>query len=1175
MVNEILGGKYIIKALLGSGGSGKVYLAKRLTTSDLCAVKVITTDDSQTIKLAQRETETLKRLNHKSIVQFIEEGYDTEHQCAYLVLEYLDGKKIKDYFNQDLSLTTKIELFLQILDALAYAHSKEVIHRDIKPDNIMVVDTGDIPVAKVLDFGISAITTTILTRTVSSYHTPLFSPPEQINCQGVFVDSDTYSLGMTILYLLANHEDRISFQEDRDKTILYRSSAQTLGVDEPYSSPLIQILIDATDPDRTKRPRLDEIRRVLRQLIDNFTESTPITFVITSGLKDIISNSNSFENSPLQIKRYLESKLGNGVSTLHIKQISNQNDRITVEIGNEITYGVFRGFIKSDTPNRIFIFSEREGSPEKVEKLFENGIAVKAVPQIVFDNHVIRQGNDLSDLIDRLQLREREIFIEREGRANIGSLFARWQNVIDIENKIVNERKQSFIYTSRQIESENQRIIIVLKEPISIEEFDKITSPPLPVTISVKGNSREFQKAIGSINDGKKSSTGEKVEKLYISLGDFYNQDISLEIANCGKVETNFKAQESEIGRRRKALRSIQYGDSENTHLCSVIVNPSTANVFEPVVISKFFNEQLDGSQCEAVCKALATEDVFLIQGPPGTGKTSVITEIILQILQKHPTHKILISSQSNVAVDNVLSRLAKIDLGKQKIGLLRIGREEKIEDGAKQFEIERAIMDWQNSIRSSSLSAQQNYSTNNENLLAGVKRLSDVETLSELQETRQKVSRNLLEDITQFNKDIIITEELNPLSSAAFDALDKIDERMQLDTSILEKLKSYLQKFGVKYPSQQSFSGWLEEEHDRLKNLLGDKNENYTQFLKLKTLSTEWNNRLLRKQVDLIPLFLESVNVIGATCLGSANIKEVIFDWVIIDEAGRSTAPETFVPMTKGRRNILVGDHKQLPPIIDRELQSRALSEQDISKLVLETSLFEYLYEELPKPKKITLSHQYRMHPEIGDLVSTLFYDNLVSSEKVDIGKKQHHLSILNKSIYWISTSDASPEIYRERQMGKSYTNSYEANLIKNVLQKIQNDYEVSHTSKEVGIIAGYASQVSLLETIITPGNQSLWKNLTISIHTVDAFQGGECDIIVYDLVRSNEQKKLGFTADQRRLNVALSRAKQLLIIIGNDVMAYEGKTPMNQRNPFTDLIEYIDSKPDTCERLKSKSFL
>jgi len=118
----------------------------------------------------------------------------------------------------------------------------------------------------------------------------------------------------------------------------------------------------------------------------------------------------------------------------------------------------------------------------------------------------------------------------------------------------------------------------------------------------------------------------------------------------------------------------------------------------------------------------------------------------------------------------------------------------------------------------------------------------------------------------------------------------------------------------------------------------------------------------------------------------------------------------------------------------------------------------------------------------------------------------------------------------------------------------------------KTVGVIAGYASQISTLETVVATNDQNIWKNLHIVVHTVDAFQGRECDIIIYDLVRSNKKKKLGFTSDYRRLNVALSRAQQLLIIVGNDVMAYEGKAPKKLPNPFQKLIEYIDINAIIC---------
>ena len=247
---EILGGKYDIQAKLGEGGSCVVYLAKKLNSTERYAIKTLSTEEEDAIKLLERETKTLKRLNHPNIVKFIEEGYEARQKLVYLVLEYLEGQNIKDYFDSGIDLKTQLDIFLQIIDGISHAHSKDIIHRDIKPDNIKIVDTGEKPVAKILDFGIAIITTTIVTNTIKSYHTPLFSAPEQINLERVSRDSDIYSLGMTFLYLLSSKQSRINFQEERDKTVLYKSAEETLTGSNASS-----IIIDILEPRPAADPR--------------------------------------------------------------------------------------------------------------------------------------------------------------------------------------------------------------------------------------------------------------------------------------------------------------------------------------------------------------------------------------------------------------------------------------------------------------------------------------------------------------------------------------------------------------------------------------------------------------------------------------------------------------------------------------------------------------------------------------------------------------------------------------------------------------------------------------------------------------------------------------------------------------------------------------------------------
>lgn len=169
LVGEIIAGKYDLLAELGQGGSSIVYLAKKLRTQERYAIKTLSTDENNAIKLLKRETQTLKRLAHRNIVKFIEEGYEEGHKLVYLVLEYLEGQDIKTYFDSDIDLKTKLNLFLQIISGISHAHSKNIIHRDIKPDNIKVIDIGEQPEAKVLDFGIAIITTTILTKNTTHF----------------------------------------------------------------------------------------------------------------------------------------------------------------------------------------------------------------------------------------------------------------------------------------------------------------------------------------------------------------------------------------------------------------------------------------------------------------------------------------------------------------------------------------------------------------------------------------------------------------------------------------------------------------------------------------------------------------------------------------------------------------------------------------------------------------------------------------------------------------------------------------------------------------------------------------------------------------------------------------------------------------------------------------------
>jgi superfamily I DNA and/or RNA helicase len=114
---------------------------------------------------------------------------------------------------------------------------------------------------------------------------------------------------------------------------------------------------------------------------------------------------------------------------------------------------------------------------------------------------------------------------------------------------------------------------------------------------------------------------------------------------------------------------------------------------------------------------------------------------------------------------------------------------------------------------------------------------------------------------------------------------------------------------------------------------------------------------------------------------------------------------------------------------------------------------------------------------------------------------------------------------------------------------------------SAEVAVLAGYRAQVSELRRLLAD-DESTWQAITVDVSTIDAFQGREADVTVYSVTRSNPDRRIGFLAERRRLNVALSRARDLLVIVGDHTATTSGSG-----NPFAEILEHIEDQPEDCE--------
>lgn len=308
-----------------------------------------------------------------------------------------------------------------------------------------------------------------------------------------------------------------------------------------------------------------------------------------------------------------------------------------------------------------------------------------------------------------------------------------------------------------------------------------------------------------------------------------------------------------------------------------------------------------------------------------------------------------------------------------------------------------------------------------------------------------------------------------------------------------------------------------------------------------------ELHNAIKDLENNIIHDIVDKSDVILSTNSSAAleAIEKTKFNIAIVDEASQATIPSVLIPIAKAQKFVLAGDHKQLPPTI---ISSKAHE--------LEDTLFEELINKYPD-KSALLNTQYRMNQLLMEFPNSEFYNSKLDSaetvkdivitdiieenklsetEKVKI---EDQLLSDKQPLIFVDTSEIDKNGEKKLKDSKSIINLAEAETTLEIVDFYQ---KLGIDDKDIGIISPYADQVSLI------------KNKTdIEVKTVDGFQGREKEIIIISTVRSNDKGKIGFLSDLRRLNVALTRAKRKLIIIGN-------KETLKTNPTYERLIEYAN---------------
>jgi serine/threonine protein kinase len=577
---------------------------------------------------------------------------------------------------------------------------------------------------------------------------------------------------------------------------------------------------------------------------------------------------------------------------------------------------------------------------------------------------------------------------------------------------------------------------------------------------------------------------------------------------------------------------------------------------------------RLNRGQRNAFRHVIGHGPVGLLQGPPGTGKTHFIASLVHWLTTEKGARKILIASQSHEAVNNAIEALLDLfkKLGGRRPSLLRIGSKgitEKIRPYHTASLQERFQSRFENAFRyrvgglGSAIGLKRGLVADavdiDRNLGERVRRLK---TLAEAEQGSASVSRP-----ERTARDAAVRTATAAFSSAAEKILGRPADPAQID----DELEAAFSTLLVRHPDTSP--------------------SDVTKARHLIELSREWSASLASPYRNFEEFLAKTRTIVTATCVGVGQTKirmeKSTYDWVIVDEAARCTPGELAVPIQLGRRVLLVGDHRQLLPMMERAVLKGLSAEMpETPRAEFERSDFERAYlSRYGQDNGRTLTEQYRMAPEICDLVSKVFYEphgvKLITSDdrESDPAFARSFSAPLTAPVTWIDTSDEPGHVEKPAAWDETtFSNEAEVDAVMRLLEAIAADtvlVEALFAGKSetpIGVICMYSAQKARIEEVFSRRPWDVRFRSMVRIDTVDSYQGKENTIVIVSLVRCNGRGDQGHVRIPNRCNVALSRAKERLFIVGARSM-WGG---VQKQWPMRKVLDEIDAGPATLAVLK-----
>jgi AAA domain len=710
--------------------------------------------------------------------------------------------------------------------------------------------------------------------------------------------------------------------------------------------------------------------------------------------------------------------------------------------------------------------------------------------------------------------------------------------------------------------------------PIGFERTNDGEQGDLNLRIVPTGNERAAARGLSESIIGQIRSVRPTPDNAFVQVeilsfdGDEMTCAISAgsseDIPSKGILMSDNIAQEAALTRQRKALDRIRSGSSVRSDLADMLADPRIAMRPHDLEVLEYSSDELDEDKKECVRKAIVARDFLVVQGPPGTGKTTFIRELVHQVLKKDPQARILLSAQTNVALDHALDGIAKIPIVRIQ-SKFRQGKEGRA-SGIRS--LDETVIAWK---QKTSEASRRNISI----LLTGsgiaqedaekiiLIRTSMGEAFLALEREKQAalVAGKVKLLMPEWSDEIPISQFKD---HAAFeDASEDYTEHRNLLREAKDIRRAAFERArstGINGARDVAELIHLLELQMKAYLSKSSRQEHLVQML---DLWDQWSARLQRSD-EFSKEVLGQAAVVAATCvglLGVSDILELAFDTVIIDEASKANPTEALIPMAFGRKWILVGDDRQLPPYVgDLKENHDILEDYGLKKEDLEATLFGHLSNGLHESCRVSLSTQHRMIEPIGKLISDCFYDGMLRSQR-SWDKSSWSYPEGFMPVTWIDTGHLKDN-GEVRADGSSLHNPCEAKTIVEALRRINEVNKVNGKKIKVLLLSGYKDQVQRLASMIESLQVSL-ASLLIEVNTIDSAQGRESDVCIFSCVRSNEHLRYGFLRETRRINVALSRARDLLIIVGNSEFHYR----TDAQNPLRNVLQHIEDNGHGCK--------